>query len=36
MVAPGHLTLEIFKRYNTVTKKELKALAGEKYEMNGL
>ena len=29
MAATGHKTLEVFKRYNTVSKEELKALVGE-------
>jgi len=29
MAATGHKTLNVFKRYNTVTKDELKALVGE-------
>jgi integrase len=30
MAATGHKTMTVFKRYNTVSKEELKALAGEK------
>jgi hypothetical protein len=30
MAATGHKTLSVFKRYNTVSKDELKALVGEK------
>jgi integrase len=30
MTASGHKTMHVFKRYNTVSKEELKALAGEK------
>jgi hypothetical protein len=30
MGATGHKTMTVFKRYNTVSKEELKALAGEK------
>ena len=29
MAANGHKTMSVFKRYNTVSKKELKALVGE-------
>lgn len=29
MAATGHKTLSVFKRYNTVDKKELRALVGE-------
>jgi hypothetical protein len=29
MAATGHNTLNVFKRYNTVSKEELKALVGE-------
>jgi len=29
MAATGHKTLNVFKRYNTVSKEELKALVGE-------
>ncbi|MFA5111683.1 MAG: hypothetical protein WC443_09775 [Desulfobaccales bacterium] len=29
MAATGHKTLNVFKRYNTVSKDELKALVGE-------
>ncbi len=28
MAATGHKTMSVFKRYNTVSKEELKALAG--------
>jgi hypothetical protein len=30
MAATGHKTMTVFKRYNTVSKEELKALVGEK------
>lgn len=30
MAASGHKTMEVFKRYNTVTREELKTLVGEK------
>jgi integrase len=30
MAASGHKTMTVFKRYNTVSKEELKALVGEK------
>ena len=30
MAASGHKTMNVFKRYNTVSKEELRALAGEK------
>jgi len=30
MAASGHKTMNVFKRYNTVSKEELKALVGEK------
>lgn len=30
MAATGHKTMNVFKRYNTVGKEELKALVGEK------
>jgi integrase len=30
MAATGHKTMSVFKRYNTVSKEELKALVGEK------
>jgi hypothetical protein len=29
MAATGHKNLNVFKRYNTVSKEELKALVGE-------
>jgi hypothetical protein len=29
MAASGHKTLQVFKRYNKVSEKELKALVGE-------
>ncbi len=29
MAATGHKTLEVFKRYNSVSKDELKALVGK-------
>ena len=32
MAATGHKTMTVFKRYNTVSKEELKALAGRKPE----
>jgi integrase len=32
MAATGHKTLSVFKRYNTVSKEELKALVGETQE----
>lgn len=35
MAATGHKTLSVFKRYNTVSKEELKALVGEKTGSDG-
>ncbi len=32
MAATGHKTMSVFKRYNTVSKEELRALVGEKME----
>ena len=34
MAATGHKTMTVFKRYNTVSKEELKALVGEKILSN--
>jgi integrase len=31
MAATGHKTMNVFKRYNTVSKEELRALVGEKF-----
>lgn len=35
MAASGHKTMHVFKRYNTVSREELKALAGGKNSTNG-
>jgi integrase len=32
MAATGHKTMSVFKRYNTVSREELKALMGEKMD----
>jgi hypothetical protein len=35
MAATGHKTLSVFKRYNSVSKAELRALVGEKIGNDG-